>query len=852
MLRNLLILFVCMVLQRQLVAAPSSSLPVLPLPQRVEEGSGRVPLSARVNLKTNGLSKEQTSRLTSHWKEFESVSTTSSKQHAVELVLLGKVSKMNPLLFEKSRIFKDSIGSEGYLLVLQEGKRIIAANTETGLFYGLQTLRQLKRAGWEKELFIADWPAYETRAIYDDISRGPISTVEYVKEQIRRMAELKINYLSFYIEHVVQPLSHPDFAPENGKLTIPQIKELSAYAEKFHMKLIGSFQSFGHFEKILALPQYSSMGETHSLISLLDPKAKKFLENVIGELCEAFNAPWFNVNCDETFDLNKGRSKAYIDSIGPDRFYADHLNFLYGVLKKHNKKMMMWGDVALQYPKIPDMLPDDVVYLTWEYGAMENYDSWIKPFADRKREFMVCPGILNSYRMFPDMMMARTNIRRFLEEGKANGATGAFTTVWDDGGAALFSGDWYGVYVAAEKSWNLAKAPEKTFDSRYSLTAYGTTSENYVKALFKLMELRSVTLTYNLNDLLWSQEILSQQDQELWLTNTSVLEAKRILNEAITLLEKADAKYHVEDSNALSYVINQYALMMDTRLVLAEEAKRYREAIALKSTQPEQSARLVIQSADSMKKLKERYSNLQNTLKEVWRRENQEYSLDLQLAVYKDKITALGEVEDKLRKAAALGQSALPTPEQLGLAILETPYTYFQYWLLSGPFPVEKGVKVPAFLYSENKEYNRPPIPGGIATYQGKNYRWHKYATKSGGLIHLNDYFDSKTATVAYAYCTLNVTGKDVTEAFVRVPRGTEIFCDDKLVAVISNESTTSEEQKVPLALQKGAHRFLLKIPGGESGTAWKFSMRLGNGQEVVNSKHKYQTNSKNRTYEAE
>jgi hypothetical protein len=42
----------------------------------------------------------------------------------------------------------------------------------------------------------------------------------------------------------VQPLSHPDFAPKDGKLTIAQIKELSAYAEKFHMKLIGGFQSF--------------------------------------------------------------------------------------------------------------------------------------------------------------------------------------------------------------------------------------------------------------------------------------------------------------------------------------------------------------------------------------------------------------------------------------------------------------------------------------------------------------------------------------------------------------------------------------------------------------------------------
>ncbi len=112
------------------------------------------------------------------------------------------------------------------------------------------------------------------------------------------------------------------------------------------MQLVGSFQSFGHFEKILSLPQYKDMGETSTMISPLDPKAKKFLESVIGELCDAFGSPYFNVNCDETFDLGKGRSKAYVDSVGKDKYYADHLIFLHDILKKCNKKMMMWGDIA--------------------------------------------------------------------------------------------------------------------------------------------------------------------------------------------------------------------------------------------------------------------------------------------------------------------------------------------------------------------------------------------------------------------------------------------------------------------------------------------------------------------------
>ena len=871
MIRSVFILILqIIVLNQQLEASPGPvagfgeksradsavrGLPVLPHPQFASQGTVSVVFSSNIEFKTTDLSPEQSVRLKAHWEAFKPEIKDSKKaeSNTVELLFLNEAKEKQPEFWNRAQTYKDSIGNEGYLLSAKKGKVVIAANTETGLFYGLQTLRQLTRAGWNREVFIADWPVFETRVIFDDISRGPISKLDYIKKQIERMAELKINYLSFYIEHVVQPLSHPDFAPKDGKLTIAQIKELSAYAEQFHIKLIGSFQSFGHFEKILALPQYSSMGETGSLISPLDPKAKQFLTDVIGELCDAFNAPWFNVNCDETFDLNKGKSKAYIDSIGAARFYADHLNFLYDILKRHNKKMMLWGDVAIQYEKIPDMLPKDVVYLTWEYGSNNNYDKWIKPFANRGLEFMVCPGVLNSYRMFPDLVMAKSNIKGFMQAGKASGATGAFTTLWYDGGAYLFSGDWYGVYAAAEKSWNLKTANEKTFDSRYSRTAYGSDNTNYVKAVFKLMELRSLALTYNLNDLLWHQQMVPGKGKQLWLNNTDVPAAKKILNQASDLLAVSSAKFNTGDISTLAHTIAQYQIMMDSRQLLATQAAVYREAGRIKGTRLEQARNLLIQSADSLKQLKERYVSLQNSFRQLWRAENQEYWLDVVMAPYDTKIRELGDLENVLKNSAlsAAGKLQLPDADQIGLSIYETPYTYFQYWLLTGPFPAETNATIPSFMYSENEEYDKPPIPGGIATYKGKNYRWHKFASKSGGMIDLDEYFEKKTPATAYAYCTLNVTGKEVTEAFVNAANGTEVFSDGKKVAVISGQKAGSEEQKITLALGKGNHLFLLKVPG-KTNAPWRFSMRLGQGVEVVNSKHKYQTNSKNKTYDAE
>lgn len=831
-----------------------NSLPVLPYPQYVSGGSGVFQAFSSIEVKSAGLSAQQSRRLKEHLKtvsdETKQIKVKGTLH--IELLLLSQVQNGQGAFWDKAKTYKDSIGTQGYILSAENSKVIISAQSETGLFYGLQTLKQLLRSNFSQQVFIADWPAYQVRVVFDDISRGPISKVDYIKKQIERLAEQKINYLSFYIEHVVKTVSHPGFAPENGNLTIAQIKELSAYAEKYHMKLIGSFQSFGHFEKILALDQYRSMGETPSLISPLDPKARQFLKDVIGELCEAFSAEWFNVNCDETFDLNKGKSKAYIDSIGADRFYADHLNFLYDVLKGHNKKMMMWGDVALQHERILDMLPKDVVYLSWEYGANNDYAKWIRPFASRGLEYMVCPGILNSYRMFPDMNMAKSNINGFLSEGKKSGATGAFTTLWDDGGAYLFSVDWYGVYYAAEKSWNLQKKNETSFDQRYTVVAYKSDNVNYVKAVNKLLQLRSLALTYNMNDLIWHQQILPKQSKQLWLNNQDVPAAQKILREASEFLSGSQASINLADITALQQTIAQYQILMDSRQLVASVGNNYKTASKIQQPDAAGSVRLLSESADSIGLLAGRYNALAANFEKLWLAENQPYWLDVVLQPYKSKATALIELEKSLRKLAGTqAQTALPLPGAIGADIVQTPHSYFQYWLLAGPFPTEKQGVVPDFMFSESKEYDKPPIPGAIAVYQNKNYRWKKFASDTGGPVELEDYFGGKSRAAAYAYCTLNVTGQQVSELFVKAAQGAEVFCDGEKVGVITLDQTDSGEMRIPLILKKGNHQILLKLPADDA-TPWNFSFRLGNTVQVVNSKHKYQTNSKNKTYEAE
>ncbi len=165
---------------------------------------------------------------------------------------------------KKDLVPGEELGEEGYLLKIEKKAITIVANTPAGVFYGVQSLRQIFRGNPEplevKAMTIRDWPSLAFRCIMDDISRGPIPTMDYMKLQVRRYAEMKINNMSFYIEHVVQTEKYPDMAPSEGGITVEEFRELSEYAADYHMELVGSFQSLGHFEKILSLPQFRAPG----------------------------------------------------------------------------------------------------------------------------------------------------------------------------------------------------------------------------------------------------------------------------------------------------------------------------------------------------------------------------------------------------------------------------------------------------------------------------------------------------------------------------------------------------------------------------------------------------------------
>ena len=97
-----------------------------------------------------------------------------------------------------------NLDPEGYVLLANANEVVIGGATTAGTFYGLQTLKQLVRgdgaAAFIPAVEIVDWPAMRWRGVSDDVSRGPVPTVDYIKRQLRSFAAFKLNMHSFYME----------------------------------------------------------------------------------------------------------------------------------------------------------------------------------------------------------------------------------------------------------------------------------------------------------------------------------------------------------------------------------------------------------------------------------------------------------------------------------------------------------------------------------------------------------------------------------------------------------------------------------------------------------------------------
>ncbi len=835
------------------LTAQKLQLDVIPYPKKIEVLSGQIvnwPQSISACLSavdTSGMMINiiQLNQLFQNKSAYRG-SSGRKERYVIRLGIPQQGSDFDQLCQEMDILPDESLGNEGYVLWFGSDKSIVAANGKAGVFYGVQTLLQLLRSLNSQQkisaMKITDWPDFAFRGIHDDISRGPVPTLEYMKEQIRRFAELKLNVLSYYTEHIVETKSHGDFAPARGAVSIDEWKELDNYARKHFIQLIGNFQSFAHFEKILAFPQYENLGDTERLLSPLNPKSFEFLQNIYREMAPAFHAPYFMVGGDETWDLGRGKSKKYVDSLGFAHVYANHMKRIGSELNKYNKRMIMWADMALQHPGILKMLPRKTILATWNYSVPDSFNDFIMPLKSAGFDILVCPGILNSRRMMPDYSVTIPNIKQFIKDGYKQEVMGVLNTVWDNGGEALFSRDWYGAAYGAEQSWHVNDISLENYNGRFDLVIYGDKQQKISETISHLTKLADLALTQDMNLPVFWRWTIPEQGKTVFINRADWLEVQNIADCAETILLKSKAKTFPDDIKALQLTVDQYQYMASSRLLALAAADHYKEACLRQKSDREQANELLRKVREELHQIHNKLTNLKKAVKETWQRENRIYWLDHILNKYDEKIANLSQVRQYLQKAVddfELGYF-LPSPIEIGLEIKVITGQYFQNWLLCGSFPnIQDAGREIDFLQNMGGETDG--IPESVLVFEGldgKKTGWQKYSSPKSAEIDLTSVYENNKEVVAYAYCLIESPEKMNVQATLGSNDGIQLFINgQKLFSRKIKRSLVIDEEDISIPLEKGENHILLKIDQNKG--EWGFSFRLPD-LEVRNHKHKY------------
>ncbi len=383
--------------------------------------------------------------------------------------------------------FTEEMRAEGYTIRYAAKTLTLTGATAAGLFYAAQTAKQMIER-WPLQPVCAgacpdfvlhaaeihDWPAMRYRGLHDDLSRGPVDTLEFQKKLIRTLAAYKINVYSPYFENTQQYALNPLPAPPEGSISAEDARALVAYATQYHITVIPEQEAIGHLRKMLQWEMYADVAETPHGAVLAPGQAGSIplIDAMMKELAAMYPGPFLHIGGDETIDLGISRTRADVDARGLPSVYIDYLQKIVTSLEPLHKKILFWGDVAQSDPALLKALPPEIkhqlIAVAWGYSPKpKGFLQELKPYTEAGIPVWVSPSINNYRQVWPNQQLALDDIQQFTRDGQRYGASGQLNTLWNDDGESLANMNWYGILFGAAAAWQHGESSIPAFQQSF-------------------------------------------------------------------------------------------------------------------------------------------------------------------------------------------------------------------------------------------------------------------------------------------------------------------------------------------------------------------------------------------------
>lgn len=359
-------------------AHPILAQSVIPVPLKMEQGTGSFLLSEKTKLYTNLQGGE--AELWENYLKALPVQLKEARMKDRKQMLFLLITPKTPQL----------PSPESYTLSVTSQRIEIRATSGAGLFYGMQTLLQLMQPASTgsysvPSVEIEDTPRFAYRGLMLDVSRH-FSTKEFIKKQIDALAYYKINRLHLHLTDAagwrLEIKKYPlltDFAAwrtdptwkkwwnggrkylrydepgaSGGYYTQDDIREILEYARQHYITVIPEIEMPSHSEEVLAVyPQLSCSGEPYknSDFCVGNEETFTFLENVLTEVMELFPSEYIHVGGDEAGKsawktcpkCQKRMKDEHLANVDELQSYLIHR--IEKFLNNHGRRLLGWDEI---------------------------------------------------------------------------------------------------------------------------------------------------------------------------------------------------------------------------------------------------------------------------------------------------------------------------------------------------------------------------------------------------------------------------------------------------------------------------------------------------------------------------
>ena len=359
-------------------AHPILAQSVIPVPLKMEQGTGSFLLSEKTKLYTNLQGGE--AELWENYLKALPVQLKEARMKDRKQMLFLLITPKTPQL----------PSPESYTLSVTPQRIEIRATSGAGLFYGMQTLLQLMQPAGTGSYSVAsveieDTPRFAYRGLMLDVSRH-FSTKEFIKKQIDALAYYKINRLHLHLTDAagwrLEIKKYPlltDFAAwrtdptwkkwwnggrkylrydepgaSGGYYTQDDIREILEYARQHYITVIPEIEMPSHSEEVLAAyPQLSCSGEPYknSDFCIGNEETFTFLENVLTEVMELFPSEYIHVGGDEAGKsawktcpkCQKRMKDEHLANVDELQSYLIHR--IEKFLNNHGRRLLGWDEI---------------------------------------------------------------------------------------------------------------------------------------------------------------------------------------------------------------------------------------------------------------------------------------------------------------------------------------------------------------------------------------------------------------------------------------------------------------------------------------------------------------------------